>query len=143
MALLGQGLVLMIAGMTIVYLFLWVMIIICKHASVFVSRFSRIIPDDEPKKRSILVSTPQPQATATTPSAAPDGGEDVTAPVPGTILRITAQDGQLVEKDDELLVMDVMKMETPITAPVSGRVHIRVQPMDKVATGDVLAIIEK
>lgn len=130
MALLGQGLVLMIAGMTIVYLFLWVMIIICKHASVFVSRFSRIIPDDEPKKRSIPVSTPQPQATATTPSAAPDGGEDVTAPVPGTILRITAQDGQLVEKDDELLVMDVMKMENAHHRP-----RIRPRPHPRPADG--------
>lgn len=137
---LGQGLVLMIAGMTIVYLFLWVMIIICKHASIFVGRFSNIIPDDEPKRRSaapIAVQTAAPTAVSEGPSV----GEEVKAPVPGTVLRITAQDGQSVEKDDELLVMDVMKMETPITAPRAGRVSIHVSAMDKVGTGDVLAII--
>ncbi len=141
MAMLGQGLVLMIAGMTIVYLFLWVMIIICKHASIFVSRFSYIIPDDEPKKRTApaaVVPSAEPSAAI---SEAPADGEEVKAPVPGTVLRISVQDGQMVEKDDELLVMDVMKMETPVTAPRAGCVSIRVQAMDKVSTGDVLAII--
>jgi len=37
--------------------------------------------------------------------------------------------------------MDVMKMETPVNAPKSGKVSINVAVMDKVATGDVLAII--
>lgn len=137
---LGQGLVLMIAGMTIVYLFLWVMIIVCKHASIFVSRFASVIPDDEPKRRRTAPAAVQ-TAAPTAVSEGPSVGEEVKAPVPGTVLRITAQDGQSVEKDDELLVMDVMKMETPITAPCAGRVSIRVSAMDKVGTGDVLAVI--
>ncbi|MBQ1925774.1 MAG: acetyl-CoA carboxylase biotin carboxyl carrier protein subunit, partial [Proteobacteria bacterium] len=57
------------------------------------------------------------------------------------VLRISVSDGQDVAKDDELLVLDVMKMETPITAPRSGRVTIRVAVMDKVSTGDTLALI--
>ena len=142
MGMLGQGLVLMIAGMTIVYLFLWVMIIICKHASLFVSRFSYVIPDDEPKKKRAAPVVVQESAAVASPSAAgPTEGEEVKAPVPGTVLRVTAQDGQSVEKGDELLVMDVMKMETPMTAPRAGRVSIRVAAMDKVGTGDVLAVI--
>ena len=39
MAVLGQGLVLMVAGMGIVYLFLTVLIFVAKYASAFVSRF--------------------------------------------------------------------------------------------------------
>ena len=141
MGMLGQGLVLMIAGMTIVYLFLWVMIIICKHASLFVSRFSNVIPDDEPKKKRATPVVAESAAVAVASSSGPVQGEEVKAPVPGTVLRITAQDGQSVEKGDELLVMDVMKMETPMTAPCAGRVSIRVAAMDKVGTGDILAVI--
>ena len=37
--------------------------------------------------------------------------------------------------------MDVMKMETPVTAPCDGTVNVCVSAADKVATGDVLATI--
>ena len=50
MAVIGQGLVLMVAGMGIVYLFLIVLIIVAKYASAFVARFDGIIPQDAPKK---------------------------------------------------------------------------------------------
>ena len=74
-------------------------------------------------------------------AAAPAGGTEVKAPVPGSILRITAPSGTKVSKGDEILVMDVMKMETPITAPCDGTVTVNVAPTDKVATDDVLAVI--
>ena len=72
---------------------------------------------------------------------APAGGTEVKAPVPGTVLRVTAQSGQSVSKGDEILVMDVMKMETPVAAPCDGTVTVLVGATDKVATGDVLATI--
>jgi len=50
MAVLGQGLVLMVAGMGIVYLFLTVLIFVAKYSSAFVSRFNGILPQDAPKK---------------------------------------------------------------------------------------------
>ena len=50
MVVLGQGLVLMVAGMGIVYLFLTVLIFVAKYASAFVSRFDSILPQDAPKK---------------------------------------------------------------------------------------------
>jgi pyruvate carboxylase subunit B len=74
-------------------------------------------------------------------AAAPAGGEEIKAPVPGTILRVTASSGQKVSKGDEILVMDVMKMETPITATCDGVVTISVAATDKVSTGDVVAVI--
>ena len=66
---------------------------------------------------------------------------EVKAPVPGTILRVTASSGTKVSKGDEILVMDVMKMETPVTAPCDGTITVVVNATDKVATGDVLATI--
>ncbi|MBR3821863.1 MAG: biotin attachment protein [Kiritimatiellae bacterium] len=74
-------------------------------------------------------------------AAAPAGGQEVKAPVPGMVLRVTAQNGQSVAKGDELLVMDVMKMETPVVSPCDGTVTVLVSQTDKVATGDVLAVI--
>ena len=74
-------------------------------------------------------------------AAAPAGGQEVKAPVPGTVLRVSAANGQKVAKGDEILVMDVMKMETPVAAPCDGTVTVMVNATDKVATGDVLAVI--
>ena len=50
MAVIGQGLVLMVAGMGIVYLFLTVLIFVAKYASAFVARFDGILPQDALKK---------------------------------------------------------------------------------------------
>ena len=139
MELMGQGLVLMVAGMGIVYAFLCVLIWVSKSSSKFVSRFDSILPDDSPKKSRPAAKASAPEAKATAPAAA--GGTEVKAPVPGTVLRLSATDGQNVAEGDEILVMDVMKMETPISAPCAGCVSIKAAVMDKVATGDTLAII--
>ena len=139
MAIMGQGIVLMIAGMGIVYVFLYIMIIVCKKASRFVSKFDYLVPDEPKKVRK--ASAPAASSAPVAKAVAPSEGTQVTAPVPGMVLRITAQNGQEVAKDDEILVMDVMKMETPITAPCAGKVSILVAQTDKVATGDVLAVV--
>lgn len=141
MAMMGQGLVLMVFGMTVVYLFLWLMIVVVRHSSRFVCRFEHLLPDDAPKpKRKPTVAAAAQTATVLTALASADGTE-VKAPVPGTVLRISVTNGQQVRKNDELLVMDVMKMETPISAPCDGTVTITVAATDKVATGGVVAIV--
>ena len=108
-------------------------------ASACISKFDYLIPD-EPKKARKAPAPAQTSAPAVA-AAAPAEGVQVTAPVPGMVLRISVQNGQEVAKDDEILVMDVMKMETPITAPCAGKVSILVAQTDKVATGDVLAVV--
>ena len=134
----GQGLVLMVFGMTVVYLFLWLMIFVVKHSSRFVVKFDYLIPDDpKPKRRAVQA----PAASSASAAAVPSGGTEVKAPVPGTVLRLTASNGQQVHKGDELLVMDVMKMETPVTAPCDGTVAITVAATDKVATGATVAVV--
>ena len=140
MAILGQGIVLMVAGMGIVYLFLWVLIIISEKSSKFVSRFDFLIPDEAPRKAKKAVAAAAPVASEAA-SPAPSEGTKVTAPVPGTVLRISAANGSHVSKGDELLVMDVMKMETPFIAPCDGTVTICVAATDRIATGDTLAVV--
>lgn len=84
-------------------------------------------------------------APAATPAAAPAAGgaaEEIKAPVPGLILRVTAAAGDTVKQGDELLVMEAMKMEMPIKAPHDGTVaSIDVAPGGKVNAGDTLASI--
>ena len=56
MEVLGQGLVLMIAGMGIVYLFLSILIVVTKVSMSFVGRFDSILPQDAPKKNPAAVA---------------------------------------------------------------------------------------
>ena len=84
--------------------------------------------------------TAAPSASA--PASAGGKETEVKASVPGVILRISVSEGVTVAEGDELLVMDVMKMETPVASPCAGTVKaIHVAQTDKVNTGDALVVI--
>ena len=51
MAVLGQGVVLMIAGMGIVYIFLTVLIFVTKVSMKGIANFDSILPQEAPKKK--------------------------------------------------------------------------------------------
>jgi len=64
----------------------------------------------------------------------------VVAPMPGTVLEVFVEAGQEVSAREPLLVLEAMKMETPVSAPFAGRVTtVGVSTGDQVAAGDVLA----
>ena len=68
--------------------------------------------------------------------------EIVEAPAPGKILRIHAAAGGPIAKGDRLLVMEALKMELPIVAPVGGTLKtIDVAAGQTVEAGDTLAVI--
>jgi len=68
---------------------------------------------------------------------------EVLAPMPGTITEIMAEVGDEVKADDELLILEAMKMENPIVAPDDGKIaEIKVKEQDKVAIDDVLMVLE-
>lgn len=52
MEILLQGLVLLVAGMGIVYLFLSLLVWVMTRSSLIVTKFNHILPDDEPKKKT-------------------------------------------------------------------------------------------
>jgi acetyl-CoA carboxylase biotin carboxyl carrier protein len=69
--------------------------------------------------------------------------QELIAPVAGKILRIGIAPGARVEEDDEVLVIEALKMETPVYAPCDGAVtEIKVKEGDMVEEDDVLALIE-
>ena len=86
---------------------------------------------------------------AAAPAAAPaaggvtvTGGESVTAPMPGNILRVAVSVGQTVKEGDLLCVLEAMKMENEIMAPKAGTVaQVVTSKGASVSTGDVLVVI--
>ena len=68
---------------------------------------------------------------------------DVTMPMNGKVIVVKAQVGQKVEEDDELVIIEAMKMELPVVAVASGTVkEIKAQAGESYQVGDVLAVIE-
>jgi acetyl-CoA carboxylase biotin carboxyl carrier protein len=68
---------------------------------------------------------------------------EVVAELVGNVWKIEAREGDQVEEDEVLLVLESMKMEIPVMAPAAGRVReIRVKEQDVVQEGQVLAVIE-
>ena len=68
--------------------------------------------------------------------------EIVEAPAPGKILRIYAEANTPIAKGDRLLMMEALKMELPIVAPVGGTVKaLNVSVGQTVEAGDPLAVI--
>ena len=78
------------------------------------------------------------KAGAQNTPAAGGAGEPFKAPMPGLVLRLTAQNGAQVAADEEVLVMESMKMEMPMKAPKAGVVTINVAQGDKINAGDTL-----
>jgi len=63
--------------------------------------------------------------------------------MPGTISEVLVQVGDVVKADEELIVLEAMKMENPICAPRDGKVkEIKVSEDDKVDTNEVLVVLE-
>jgi acetyl-CoA/propionyl-CoA carboxylase biotin carboxyl carrier protein len=70
-------------------------------------------------------------------------GVELTSPLQGTVIRISAQPGATVTHGQLICVIEAMKMENEIVAHRDGTVtNIAVQPGDSVKIGAVLATIE-
>jgi acetyl-CoA/propionyl-CoA carboxylase biotin carboxyl carrier protein len=67
----------------------------------------------------------------------------ITAPMQGTIVKVSVKAGEKVTAGSTLCVLEAMKMENEVKAPADGDVvDLRVQPGDTVAPGEVIAIIK-
>ena len=67
----------------------------------------------------------------------------IKAPMPGLILEINVQEGQEVQEDDALLILEAMKMENVITSPRSGIIKsIAVKQADTVDKNTLLIEFE-
>jgi acetyl/propionyl-CoA carboxylase alpha subunit len=68
----------------------------------------------------------------------------VTAPMPGTVIRLLVGEGESVRARQPLLVLEAMKMETPLTSPYDAVIRaVHVAEGDRVAGGAVLLELEE
>ena len=83
---------------------------------------------------------PRPKSAASSGSG---GDGTITAPMQGTIVKVTVAVGDTVEVGQSVLVLEAMKMENHLNAEQGGTVKdVRVSAGDTVSAGDILIVIE-
>jgi acetyl/propionyl-CoA carboxylase alpha subunit len=99
--------------------------------------------------RDRSASPPRPQAPPTVEATAhaSDGAHEqsaLTAPMPGVVVRVLAAEGDRVEPRQPLVVLEAMKMETPLVSPYEAVVRrVHVAEGDRVAGGALLVELEE
>ncbi len=77
------------------------------------------------------------------PKADPSDPRQIAAPMPGLVVTVAVRSGDAVTKGQKLAVLEAMKMETVLTAPLAGRVaDVLVTPGTLVEAGDLLVKLE-
>ena len=75
--------------------------------------------------------------------ADPDNEKEIGANIPGTILKVLVKEGEKVEENQPIAVIEAMKMETNILAPIGGVVDkIFVNDTQQVKSGELIATLK-
>ncbi|HZJ75125.1 MAG TPA: biotin/lipoyl-containing protein, partial [Clostridia bacterium] len=83
-------------------------------------------------------SVSEPALTKKSGKEEPSDGISIKSPMPGTILSVNLNIGDIVKKDDVMFVLEAMKMENDIVAPKDGIVkQILAEKGDSVNTDDI------
>ena len=111
--------------------------------AMLLDEYEAIAPS-APAAAAPVAAAPVAAAAPTAPAApaVTGAGEAVTAPMPGTILKVNVQNGQAVKAGTVLVVLEAMKMENEIMAPKDGTVtQVVVTKGASVDTGAPLVVI--
>ncbi|MBM7867703.1 acetyl-CoA carboxylase biotin carboxyl carrier protein subunit [Heliobacterium gestii] len=69
--------------------------------------------------------------------------KEILADMTGTVFRVEVRSGAVVQPDQDVVILESMKMEIPVQAKAAGTVvEVRVVEGDFVNEGDVLMILE-
>jgi methylmalonyl-CoA carboxyltransferase small subunit len=117
-----------------------------KGYEVEVEAVDPAVPAQTPRGYTVQ-SAPVRVPGAAAPEAAPAGPVNeekvCRSPVAGIVVRVVAQPGQAIQVGDIIMVLEAMKMETNITAPLKGKVAaVKAGAGDSVQMGQVLAEFE-
>ncbi|MDY0180742.1 biotin/lipoyl-containing protein [Aliarcobacter skirrowii] len=82
------------------------------------------------------------QTTEVVTSKPTYSGNEVTAPVNGNVWKILVKEGDVVQKDQQIMILEAMKMEIDVVATANGTISkILTEPSKAVDEGQVLAVI--
>ena len=88
-----------------------------------------------------VASAPAASAPAA-PAAAPQGaGKPVNSPMPGLVKKLCFSNGATVKEGDTIIILEAMKMDTPISAPSAGVITYSTSEGTNIDTGAVLCTI--
>ena len=91
------------------------------------------------KAAAPVVTAPKAAPAPVAAKPAEAGSGSVTAPMPGTILKVLKATGDAVKAGEVVLILEAMKMENEITAPVDGTIgSLNLTEGSTVAGGDLL-----
>ena len=69
--------------------------------------------------------------------------EEIKAPLAGKVVNVLVDKGDTVEEDDEVVILEAMKMETSVYASSDGTVkEVKVKPGDEVEEDTVLLTLD-
>lgn len=95
-----------------------------------------------PAPRKMAAAAPKAAPAAAPKAAAGAGNIRIEAKAAGKVFKIEANPGTAVKKGDTVLILEVMKMETPVVAPEDGTVaSIDAAVGDQVESGALLATL--
>ena len=101
------------------------------------------LPDLSSNAKPAAKSASKTRKSRSARGAAKGGGDELTSPMQGTIVKVAASDGDTVAEGDLILVLEAMKMEQPIIAHKAGKVSgLSAKAGDTVTSGTVLATIK-
>ena len=91
------------------------------------------------KAAAPVVAAPKAAPAPVAAKPAEVGSGSVVAPMPGTILKVLKASGDAVKAGEVVLILEAMKMENEITAPVDGTIaSLNLTEGSTVAGGDLL-----
>ena len=97
-------------------------------------------PAAAPRRAAAPAVAPKAAAPAGGNAAKAAGSVKIEAGAAGKVFKVEAQAGQVVKRGDAIVVLEVMKMETPVVAPQDGTVaSINVNVGDMIEAGALLA----
>jgi acetyl/propionyl-CoA carboxylase alpha subunit len=102
----------------------------------------------EPFRLNLPTPPPAPPPDVDEAAHAHTGGVEesssVAAPMPGTVIKVLVEPGATVQAREPLVVLEAMKMETPLVSPYAATVRaVHVREGDRVAGGAVLVELDE
>ena len=90
-----------------------------------------------------VAAAPAAPKAAAAPAEVGAGDTAVNSPMPGKIIKVLVEAGKAVKKGDVLMILEAMKMQNEITAPVDGTLKsVNAAADQSVKTNEILAVIK-